>query len=189
MNIDEIYSTLSAHMIKGVMIHEQLANYYDFLGLGGYKRCHEYHSIAEMCVHRGLNRYYINHHNRLIGESEIENPDIIPTSWYQHARQDVDANTKRNAVKNGLSKWVDWELDTKELYERMYKEALDIGEVASACKIKQLVDDVDRELKNAERYQLNKEATGYDMTVVIEEQAKKHKKYSNKLRQIGITIC
>ena len=35
MTVEEIYAELSAHMIKGIMMHEQLANYYDFLGLEG----------------------------------------------------------------------------------------------------------------------------------------------------------
>ena len=31
MTVEEIFRDLSAHMVKGVMIHEQLADYYDFL--------------------------------------------------------------------------------------------------------------------------------------------------------------
>ena len=66
MTIEEIYGRISKHMILGMMIHDQLANYYDFLGLKGYKRCHEYHFLSETCAYRGLNRYFINHHNKLI---------------------------------------------------------------------------------------------------------------------------
>jgi len=29
---------------------------------------------------------------------------------------DVDVNTKRNAVKDLMDKWVKWERDTKKLY-------------------------------------------------------------------------
>ena len=32
MELKEIYSTIVSHMIKGMMIHAQLADYYDFLG-------------------------------------------------------------------------------------------------------------------------------------------------------------
>ena len=31
MTLEEIYSELSAHMIKGLMIHDQMSNYYCFL--------------------------------------------------------------------------------------------------------------------------------------------------------------
>lgn len=190
MTADEIYAELSAHMIRGMMIHEHLANYYDFLGLEGYKRCHEYHYLQESCNHRGLNRYFINHHNKLIPYTDIDNPDIIPNAWYNHVRQDVDSNTKKNGVRTGLTKWVDWERETKDLYQRMYKELLDIDEVASAMKVKELICDVDCELKKAERYQLNKEATGYDISDIINEQKSKHKKYDQKMREcLKVKIC
>ena len=119
MTVEEIFATISSHMVKGLMIHTQLADYYDFLGLCGYKRCHEYHALKETCSYRGINRYYINHYNKLVVEQPIENPEVIPQNWYQYTRQDVDANTKRNAVKNGLDKWVEWEQETKKLYEQM----------------------------------------------------------------------
>ena len=190
MTVEEIYAELSQHMIQGIMMHEQLANYYDFLGLKGYKRCHEYHYIAETCAHRGLNRYFINHHNKLIPYRDVENPDVMPNTWYNHVRSDVDANTKKNAVRIGLTKWVDWERDTKKLYEHMYKELMEIDEVASAIKVKELICDVDCELKKAERYWLDKEAIGYDMPTIISEQKSKHNKYKRKMRkEYRVRIC
>ena len=190
MTIEEIYRELSNHMIKGIMMHEQLTNYYDFLGLDGYKRCHEYHYISEICAYRGLCRYFTNHHDKLIPYSEVDNPEIIPESWYNYTRQDVDATTKKNAVRNGLTKWVDWEKETKQLYEQMYKELIDIDEVASACKIKELIMDVDKELKKAKRYALNKSATNYDLIDIISEQRKKHNKYKRKMQEeIHVKIC
>lgn len=189
MELKEIYSKINEHMINGLMLHDQLANYYDFLGLKGYKRCHEYHYFAENMAYRSLNRYFINHHNMLIPEARFDNVSAIPESWYSHVRSDVDASTKRNAVKTGLTKWVEWERETKKLYQDMYKELMDIDEVASACKIKELIHDVDCELKKAERYWLNKEATGYDMVQIIEEQGKKHKKYQHKLERMGVHLC
>ena len=190
MTVEEIFSKISAHMIQGMMIHEQFANYYDFLGLKGYKRCHEYHYLDETCSYRGICRYYINHYNKIIPDVEIDAPEIIPSSWYNYTRQDVDAGTKRNAVKTGLQTWRDWEIKTKKLYEQMYKELMAIDEVAGACKVKQLIIDVDCELKKVERYHLNKEATNYDMSGIIAEQHKKHNKYQKKIEEdIRVKIC
>lgn len=31
MTLDEIFSELSAHFIKGLMFHDQMSNYFDFL--------------------------------------------------------------------------------------------------------------------------------------------------------------
>ena len=47
MSIDEIFSKMSEHMVKGMMVHEQLMNSYLYLGLKGYAACHEYHYLEE----------------------------------------------------------------------------------------------------------------------------------------------
>lgn len=189
MNVSEIYAKIAANMIKGMMLHEQLADYYDFLGLKGYKRCHEYHFMKEAAAYRGVCRYYLNHHNRLIPREEVSDPKAIPDSWYRYERSDVDINTKRNAVKNGLDTWVTWERDTKKLYEKMYQELMTLGEVASAFKIKELISDVDCELKYAERAQLDKKAIDYDLAAIMMEQEAKHEKYRKKTKKLGVTIC
>ena len=185
MTTDEIFSALNAHMIKAVMTHSQYIEYYSFLNLRGYEKCHCYHYLREMAAHKKLNRYYINHFNKLIPETKIDDPEIIPATWYRYLRQDVDGNTKRNAVKTGLEKWVAWERETKKLYEQMYKELMNLDEVAAAMFVKELICDVDCELKKAERYHLNKIATGYDMVDIIEEQKGKHDKYKCKIEHIG----
>ena len=190
MTVDEVFAKISAHMVKGLMIHTKLADYYDFLNLRGYKRCHEYHALKESCAYRGINRYFINHYNRLVPELDIENPDVIPESWYKYTRQDVDANTKRNAIKAGLDMWVDWEKETKTMYQEMYTELLSLGEIAGAIKVMNLICDVDTELKKAERYQLNKKAIDYNLSDIVQEQTRKHNKYKKKLeKEIGVHIC
>ena len=177
MTVEEIFKGLSAHMIKGIMIHEQLADYYDFLNLHGYKRCHEYHAKCEMKYMRKLHRYFINHYNRLIEEEIIEDPNIIPASWYRYTRQEVDTNTKRNAVKSGIERWVAWEQETKDLYEKMHGELMDLGEVAAANKLSCWIHDVDDELKYAQRKHINLLTSDYDIAYILFEQDALHDKY------------
>ena len=182
MTVEEIFRDLSTHGIKGVMLHEQMADYYDFLNLHGYKRCHEYHMFCEMKALRKLHRYFINHFNRLIEEDAFENPDAIPSSWYRYKRQDVDANTKRSAVKSGIEKWVSWEEETKDLYQKMYKELMDIGEVAAAKKVACMVHDVDCELKWAQRKHIDLVTADYSISYIMGEQNYLHDWYVDKMR-------
>jgi len=182
MTVEEIFKELIEHNLKGVMIHDELANYYDFLGLPGYKRCHEYHAMMETHSYRELMHYYISRYNKFLPEPKVEPDGIIPASWNGYTRQQVDMKTKQNAVKTGLEKWVNWEKETKGFYEMKYKELMEINEVAAALKVKDLICDVDCELKKAEQYHLNKVATGYNMEGIIAEQHKKHKKYKEKMK-------
>ena len=177
MTVEEVFSKVSAHMIKGLMIHEQMANYYAFLGLNGYSACHEHHYVEESNAYRKLCKYFIQIHNKLVPYSDVDNPSLIPDSWYNHLRQDVDMATKRNAVKNGLSTWIDWEKETKSMYEEMYKNLIEMREIEDANFLLCLIKDVSEELKTAEQYLLNKEAINYDMVEIVHEQKSMHRHY------------
>lgn len=166
------------------MVHEQLANYYDFLGLDGYRNCHEYHFMKESVGYRALCRYYVNHYNKLIPETQFDNPDIIPESWYRYERKDVDMSTKKNAIKQGLERWVEWETETKRLYSDMYKEMMANGSVASAKFLCEYIADVDEELSNATKYWLYKESMNYDMSVIVSEQKDKAEHYKKKMGEV-----
>ncbi len=185
MTVEDVFSNISTHMIRGIMIHEQLANYYDFLGLKGYKRCHEYHYLCESVNYRKLHRYYINHFNKLIPEKDIENVSLIPMSWYRYKRDDVDTNTRRNAVKTGIESWVAWESETKDMYEKAYKDLFEMGEVAAALKIACFLDDADRELKHANRKHVHLLSIDYDSIAIAEEQCQIHDKYE---RMVGKSV-
>lgn len=41
MTVEEIFTELSAHMIQGLMFHDQINSYYLFLGLNKYACDHE----------------------------------------------------------------------------------------------------------------------------------------------------
>ena len=184
MTIDEIFGKIASHMIEGLMFHSQMAEYYEFLGLNGYSQCHEYHYLEETRAYHKIAISFIDCFNKLLPNVQAADPGLIPANWYKYSRMDVDMNTKRNAVKAGLEKWVAWERETKALYQKMYQEALNIGEIAAAKRIYHLIEDVTEELKSAEQYLLNKRAMDYDMVNIIEEQTKQKEYYDVQCRSL-----
>lgn len=184
MTYDEIFSNISAHMVKGIMFHAQMADYFDFLGLKGYKRLHEYHYFDESIMFRKLNRYYINNCSRLIDEQEPENPRSIPDSWHRYNREDVDVSTKRSAIKSAFQAWIDWENGTLKMYEKAYGELIELGEIALAMFIKNYMCDVEKELKYARRMNIDLKSIDYDMSVIVPEQEKIHEKYKEKTENL-----
>ena len=112
MGIEEIYALVSQRMLQGSMLHEQLANYYEFLGLEGYKCCHEYHLREEFRKYREFICYAITQTSRLVPKQSVDSltfNDIIPNNWYNFTRAEMDINTKRSSVKNAVEKWLHWE--------------------------------------------------------------------------------
>lgn len=188
MTYEEVFSNISAHMVKGIMLHAQMSDYFDFLGLKGYKRLHEYHYLEETISFRKLNRYYINNHSKLIEEKSVENPHIIPESWHRYSREDIDTSTKRGAIKTAFNSWVEWESETLKLYENSYSQLCEMGAYASAMFVKSLMCDVECELKSARRMVLDLKSMDYDMSVIIPEQPIIHDDYKSKTAELNLTM-
>lgn len=184
MTPEEIFKDIAGHMIEGMMFHQQLSEYYEFLGLPGYAECHYYHYLDESCSYHDLCKYYIVHYNKLLPADELKDPKVIPSSWYKYTRIDVDPKTKRAGVQDGLERWVKWEQDTKTLYEKMYYELINLHEIAAAHEVKQLIKAVGKEIEKSQQYHLNKQATDYDIESIISEQKSKHDEYENKMRSM-----
>ena len=185
MTVDEIFSQLGEHMIEGLMIHSQFSDYFGFLGLDGYQMCHKYHYFEENSNYKKLSNYYLHHYNKIIIEMPFKNPSIIPDSWYQYTRHDVNSTTRKNAIQVAMDKWVNWEKDTKKLYEILYQELMNLGEVAAAKEIFKYIKDVDNELAKACQKYIELAAIDYDISDIIQEQEELVKKYRKKLKEIN----
>jgi hypothetical protein len=171
------------------MIHAEMADYYDFLNLAGFKRLHEYRFFDECAELRGMHRYFINHLGGLLDSSNVSRETVIPRSWANVTRSNVGNSTRREAVKSGFETWVSWETETKRMFEGCYSSLCDLGEIAAACKIRELVAGTDDELKRAERLSLSLKSCDYDMTYIVEIQDELHERYKRKTENIGVAIC
>jgi len=184
MTIEEIFSTISEHMIEGLMIHSQLSDYFAFIGLDGYQECHKYHYFEENSNYKKIGDYYVHHYNKLIIERPFKNPSVIPEAWYAHSRQDISIPTRKVSIQTAMERWVSWETNTKKLYESLYQELINLNEIASAEELSKYIKDVDKELKEACQKHLELTAIDYDILDIIAEQKEFKKKYRKKLKEI-----
>lgn len=182
MTVDEIFAKLKAHFIEGLMFHNQQMEYYDFLNLKGLKTLSEYRYFEESKGYVDLCKFYMKNYGKLILEADVDSSSIIPKSWYNHEKVEVDINTKRNAIKDALAEWISWEKETKKLLEDMYKELINLGEINSAVFIEGHIADVVKEIGCANDLQLEFASFGYDLVPIIEVQNYLDKKYKEKLR-------
>lgn len=184
MTVEEVFKTISSHMIEGMMVHDSLADTFAFLNLNGFKRISEYQFKKESLCYRKLHRYYIDRYHKLVEESRVDDPNIIPESWYNYTRPQVDINSKRNAVKSMIDKWVSWEKDTKQLYQGMSRQLEEINEVSAAMYVDHLVEEVDCELKKAERLAIDLASVDYDLKYILDIQKPMHDKYKKLARKV-----
>ena len=66
MTVEEIFIELAAHMIEGMKFHCTISQGYDFLGLYGFSKCHEYHYFAETKGYEQLLHYYSSRYHKLL---------------------------------------------------------------------------------------------------------------------------
>lgn len=224
--LQTLYSELINRMKQGVEMHEQLADYYGFLNLPGYQKCHEYQMLCELLTYRKAKHEYMREYNQLVpmeGMNDLTNMantnnmannnmannrnnnsnmasnnntyspnynnyanNVIPKNWYAHTRYDVDANTKRNAVRDGFNKWIEYEKDTKQYLENMIQRLEESNAREAARKLDYLIDHVEKEIEHAEEKKMALENSGYDMNYILQQQDGLKAKYADKIRELNM---
>ncbi len=185
MELQEIFAKIRTHMLEGLVFHDEMSRYYDFLGLKGYCKCHLYHYAEENIGYKKLSFYFMAHYNKFIPIGDMKRPDVIPSNWYSATRFDVDKGTLRSGVETGMQKWVDWEEKTMALYKDMYKALMDAGEVSAARTVGRYLEDVENELLHAKNKKLFLDRSNYDLSTIMGEQEGLCEKYMNKLKQLA----
>lgn len=186
MSCEEIFQAIRDRQITALMFHDQSSDLFDFLGLKGFKRMHEYQYLSESLEHRKLSRYYLNHHNRILGEGYIENPRAIPGDWGKYTRFEVTTNIRRQALEKSFIDYHNWESKTKELYCHYAKRLLDLGHVADFNEVNRLVEDVSLELKYLERMILSLRSISYDPIQIEAMQQELHDHYKCRMKELEL---
>ncbi len=189
MPIEEICKLIAQRLLQGCMNHQQFTNYYDFLGLEGYKLCHEYHFFEQLHSYRQFISYYIKFYDKLTHSFPSESLtsssfSIVPENWYNYTRMDVQVATRRNAVKSGLEKYVRWEEQTLNFFQDMYLQTTQQGFIDIALHIKQFILSVEDQIKKAKKELLEIKSTDYDLPTIVAKQESLIKKYQKKMKQV-----
>ena len=227
--LQTLYSELINRMKQGVEMHEQLADYYAFLNLPGYQKCHEYQMLCELLTYRKAKDMYMKEYNQLVqptymvsgmlsnmtnmGNNNNQNNNnnnnnnqnnmnnngmtsmansgknyannVIPTNWYNYTRYDVDQGTKRNAVKDGFKKWIEYEKETRQYLSQMAQRLEQMNEREAARKLDHLIEHVEKEIETAENKMMDLESTGYDMAYILQQQDEMKRHYAEKIRTMN----
>lgn len=146
MNVYEIWNKISSHQVTGLMYHFQFADMLYFLGFDNLGKDQECHYHKESKVIRENHHFVMKHHNKIITSVHIESVELIPSSWSRYTTIDVDKNTRKTQIMNIFNSWLDWEIHTKEFYTDMYNKAKEQHAIADACRIKEMILDVEDEL-------------------------------------------
>ncbi|MBD5128424.1 MAG: hypothetical protein HDT43_00640 [Ruminococcaceae bacterium] len=183
MTCEEIFSKIANAYLNGIMFHNDMVQYFDFLNLHGYKRLHEYHCKCESECNRKLHGYYMNRYQKLLPESG-EYSRAIPKDWYGYKRSEVTSADVKKGVKTGFEKWVEWERSVCAFLNEAVKELGELGDYAAVCEISERLCETEEELKRAERMLLTLKSVDFSIEFIQEQQSKLHKKYKKKAEKV-----
>ena len=122
--------------------------------------------------------FYASRYRKLIPPYEVSTPKIIPSNWYKYNSEEVDTGNKRSAINDLMKRWVDWEIETRNLLQKSYKELYDLGEIVSALFIADLLKNVDEELVFARKELNDLDTINYDISIIVPLQDALYKEYA-----------
>lgn len=181
--VEEVYKTISERMCEALEFHFQLADYFCFLGLQGFKRMAEYQYMKECAEKRKLHKRYIDMHHKIIPVVNIEQINIIPSEWSRYTTADVDDNSIPKYVRNALEQYYGWEHETKEILQEQHETLMNLGLASDAEYIKELMVEAEKEIKKVSRLYESMNGTGYDVNAIHSTQPQYHDKYKQKYRE------
>ena len=77
LTIEEIFNKLSAHALEGIMLHNDFANYFAFVGLHGYEAMQSERFMDESESYSKLQKFYINTYSKILKQQPLQYESFI----------------------------------------------------------------------------------------------------------------
>lgn len=171
----EIFKNLSNRMVGAMMIHTQLTELFMFIDLttDAKRQKKQLHEESDGLLN--LEKYVAQHHGVLITANNPPQVDILNLSILKKPNLELSPDDKKSLIQYGMNEWINWEKDSKVLYEDSYRNLLEISEIATADFVLRYVKDVDKELRDAELLYRVRDAIDWDLATIYDEQARLEK--------------
>lgn len=188
MTAAEIFSKINSTQLTGVMFHNDMISYFEFLSLKGFSMIQKYQYFSENVEMQNVSNYFMRHYNTFIPNSDVKQLNVIPNDWKNYVRFDVDKNTREKSVKRAFDEWRKWEHNAKKVYEKAYVDLISIEEISAANFVLDLVMDVNGEIARIEDMILELQSVSYDSVAIRDMQHPLFEEYREKVNDSGKKI-
>ena len=135
----EIFKKLSNRMVGAMMIHTQLTELFTFLDLPTDTKRQKKQLHEETDGLLKLEKYFAQHHHILITSDNPPQVDLLNVVMLKDENCKLSPDDRVYLIQYGMKEWIEWEKESKIMYEDAYRNLLDISEVAAAEFIMQYV--------------------------------------------------
>ena len=176
MTLHEIYSALGNRMIGAMMIHTQLHKIFTLVDLLPDARKQQSQLEEETHGYSELNKYFCQFHHMVLEANNPPQIDLLNLPVLKKTSFELTPEDKVYLIKYAMNEWINWEKESKVLYEDSYRNLIDISEIASADFVMRFVNDVSRELKDAETLFRIREGINWDLSTIYDKQSRAGKR-------------
>lgn len=158
MTCKEAMLTIIQRQTEGLMYHDEMSDYYAFLGLGALKDLHKKQTKEELSSLRKAKCHFISTFGVLPIYSATD-PKAIPPDWKNKTTSDVDEQSLKILIETSLSGYLSWEEKTCSIYKlaaQTFKENMNFPLYREACE---MIEEVQKEIHKIK--EMNADATIY----------------------------
>lgn len=171
----EIFKKLSNRMVGAMMIHTQLTELFNFIDLESDAKRQKKQLHEETDGLLKLEKYAAQHHHILITSDNPPQVDILNLGMLKQPNDELSPDNKIYLIQYALKEWIEWEKESKIMYEDAYRHLVDMSEIAAAEFVLRFVKDVDKELRDAELLYRVRDAIDWDLPTIYDKQARLEK--------------
>lgn len=168
----EIFNKLSNRMVGAMMVHTQLTELFNFIDLepDAKRQKKQLHDESDGLLK--LEKYAAQHHHILITSDNPPQVDILNLGMLKQSSDQLSPENRAYLIRYAMKEWIEWEKESKIMYEDAYRNLVDMSEIAAADFVLQYVRDVDKELKDAELLYRVRDAIDWDLPTIYDKQAR-----------------
>lgn len=172
MTTHNIFTKLANRMVGAMMVHTQLTELFNFIDLKSDAKRQKKQLHEETDGLLKLEKYAAQHHHILTTSNNPPQVDILNLSMLKQQNDELSPDNKIYLIQYAIKEWIEWERESKIIYEDAYRNLVDMSEIAAADFVLQYVRDVDKELRDAELLYRVRDAIDWDLATIYDEQAR-----------------
>lgn len=152
------------------MTHTQLTELFNFIDLetDAKRQKNQLHEETDGLLK--LEKYAAQHHHILITSDDPPQVDILNLSMLKQPNDKLSPDDKVYLIQYAMKEWIEWEKESKIIYEDAYRSLVEISEIAAADFVLRYVRNVDKELRDAELLYRVRDAIDWDLPTIYDNQ-------------------
>ena len=172
MATHNIFTKLANRMVGAMMVHTQLTELFNFIDLKPDAKRQKKQLHEETDGLLKLEKYAAQHHHILITSDNPPQVYILNLNMLKQPNDKLSPDNKIYLIQYAIKEWIEWERESKIIYEDAYRNLVDMSEIATADFVLQYVRDVDKELRDAELLYRVRDAIDWDLATIYDKQAR-----------------